>query len=356
VRLVEIELDKLKLDPHNPRLHSVYLTHALPPKPSEKQLMDALAGLPEFQSLLDAITRNVGCFQPPLITADCRVLEGNRRITALKLLRAGEPGNRQWEAVTVHQLTSRIPVEQERALRAKFHLEHALAWDGLSQLIEYTGLAERGGVDALAAALGKPCAYVEPLIVAGRAVRLFSQAHPEAHAPALLEILAGLCGVQSVAPKVAISKAGRCVFTASDEERPREQPFALAQVMRWLAEGRFTAPYEHGGRAFAVKPSKVPTLFRDVRRAGEQAMSYFLEEGGSLAKAVCFLEHGYSDFHREQRRLVKQSQQFLDTLGALRTIRRDEQPDLYRESVAIYNRLAVLLSPRLKEAVYVQSA
>jgi hypothetical protein len=43
----------------------------------------------------------------------------------------------------------------------------------------------------------------------------------------------------------------------------------------------------------------------------------------------------------------------LDILSSLRTIRRDENPDLYREAVAIYNRLAVILSPRQKEAIHV---
>jgi hypothetical protein len=103
-----------------------------------------------------------------------------------------------------------------------------------------------------------------------------------------------------------------------------------------------------------IKRALIPATFRDVRRAGEEALSYFLEEGGSLAKAAYHLDNGYSAFHREQRRLLKHSQQYLDVLGTLRTIRRDENPELYREALAIYHRLAVLLSPRQKEAVHVQ--
>jgi hypothetical protein len=68
--------------------------------------------LPEFQALLDAITRN----------------DGNRRVTALRKLHAADAQNQQWRAVTVHQLGVRIASEQERALRAKFHLENALPW------------------------------------------------------------------------------------------------------------------------------------------------------------------------------------------------------------------------------------
>ena len=354
VRLVEIELDRLKLDPDNPRLHSAYLTHALPSRPNEKQIIQALEGLPEFQALLDAISRNHGCFQPPLITVDHRVLEGNRRVTALRKLHAEDPQSRHWETVTVHQLTARVAPEQERALRSKFHLEHALAWDGLSQLTEYVAMAERDGMDALATMLGKFRSAVEPVVVAGQAVRLFSQTYSESRSQELLWVLVGLCGVREIVPKVMISTAARCIYTARDEERPREQPFTLAQVMKWLAEERFTKPYEEDGRTHTIKRALIPAIFRDVRRAGEEALSYFLEEGGSLAKAAYHLDNGYSAFHREQRRLLKQSQQYLDVLGTLRTIRRDDHPELYREAVAIYHRLSVLLSPRQKEVAHVQ--
>jgi hypothetical protein len=66
VRLVEADISKLKLDPENPRLHSAYLTHDLPAKPTQTQLSAALERLPEFQGLIDALIRNNGCFQPPL--------------------------------------------------------------------------------------------------------------------------------------------------------------------------------------------------------------------------------------------------------------------------------------------------
>jgi hypothetical protein len=354
VRMVEIELDRLKLDPDNPRLHTAYLTHALPTRPSETQIIQALEALPEFEALLDAISRNHGCFQPPLITVDYRVLEGNRRITALRKLQAEDPQNQQWRTVTVHQLTARASPEQERSLRAKFHLEHALAWDGLSQLTEYVAMAERDGTDALATMLGKFRSSVEPVVVAGQAVRLFSKSYAESRSQELLWVLVGLCGVREIVPKVMISTAARCIYTADDEQRPREQPFTLAQIMKWLAEGRFTNPYEEGGKSHVIKRALIPATFRDVRRAGEEALSYFLEEGGSLAKAAYHLENGYSAFHRERQRLIKHSQQYLDVLGTLRTIRRDESPELYREALAIYHRLAVLLSPRQKEAVHVQ--
>jgi hypothetical protein len=90
IRLIEVEVNHLKLDPENPRLHSAYLTHELPARPNEKQIAAVLEQLPEFQALLDAIARNDGVFQPPLITADFRVLEGNRRVTALRKLHAAE--------------------------------------------------------------------------------------------------------------------------------------------------------------------------------------------------------------------------------------------------------------------------
>jgi hypothetical protein len=126
IRLVEVELSKLRLDPDNPRLHSFYLTHELPAEPSQAQLATLLESLPEFQSLVDAIARNRGCFHPPLVTLDMRVLEGNRRVAALRKLATEHRKNNHWQKITVQQLTHRIQLPQEKAVRAKFHLGVAL--------------------------------------------------------------------------------------------------------------------------------------------------------------------------------------------------------------------------------------
>ncbi len=64
IRLIEVELSKLRLDPDNPRLHSAYLTHELSSRPSEKQIAQVLEQLPEFQPLLDSLMRNQGCHSP----------------------------------------------------------------------------------------------------------------------------------------------------------------------------------------------------------------------------------------------------------------------------------------------------
>jgi hypothetical protein len=349
VRLVEVELSRLKLDPENPRLHSAYLTHDLPARPNEKQIAAVLEQLPEFQALLDAITRNDGVFQPPLISADFRVLEGNRRVTALRKLQAADSKHTQWRTVTVHQLGVRIPAEQERALRAKFHLENALPWDALSQLTEYLAVAERDGPDLLATMVGKFRPQIEPLIVAGRAVRRFAETYPGLHSQDLLLILVGLCGVRRIIPEVTFAPSLRIIYTERDEERPQKQPFALQQVCKWLVEGRFTQPYEDGQRTYGIKPAQVPAVFREVRNAGAEVLSFFLEEGGSLAKASAFLQNGYSTLQREQRRALRQTQKYLDLLNGLKTIKQTDTPDLYRQAKACLHRLEQLLGSRHKE-------
>src|SRR5262249_8630690 len=150
-------------------------------EPSQAQLAKILESLPEFQSLVDAIARNRGCFQPPLVTLDMRVLEGNRRVAALRKLAAEHRKSGHWHKITVQQLVHRIQLPQEKGVRAKFHLEGMLAWDGLSQLTEYVAVAEREGADVLATMLGRFRQQLGPLLVAGRSVRKFSQAYPQVH-------------------------------------------------------------------------------------------------------------------------------------------------------------------------------
>jgi hypothetical protein len=347
VRLVEVEVRKLKLDAANPRLHSSYLTHDLPAQPSQSQLAQALEQLPEFQSLHDALVRNEGSFQPPLVTLDLRVLEGNRRVAALRRLRAAHPRQSRWEAVTVHQLTKRVSDAQEKALRAKFHLEGMLAWDGLSQLMEYVAVAERDGADQLAVMLGRFPRQLEPLLVAGRCVRHFSAAYPQVRSQELLWILVGLCGVRRIEPEVVLSRAQRCIFTDNDDERPTQQPFPLAQVLRWLVEGRFTRPYAQAdGRQTQLRPAQLAAAFRRVRQAGEETLAYFLEPDGSLSKAVAFLDSGQETLHWRRKQAINLTHKYLDLLNQLKAIRRDENPELHREAVACYHRLEQLLGIR----------
>jgi hypothetical protein len=89
------------------------------------------------------------------------------------------------------------------------------------------------------------------------------------------------------------------LYTDKDEERPQKQPFTLTQVLKWLVEGRFTQAYEEGSRTDTVKLLDVPAIFCEVRQAGEEALSLFLEEVGSLARASAFLQNGYRALHRE---------------------------------------------------------
>lgn len=347
VRLVEIDVRKLKLDPSNPRLHSSYLTHDLPASPSQSHLAHALEQLPEFQSLMDALVRNEGSFQPPRVTQDLRVLEGNRRVAALRRLRTESSRKSRWESITVHQLTKRITDSQEKAVRAKFHLEGMLAWDGLSQLMEYVAVAERDGADQLAMMLGRFTRQLEPLLVAGQCVRLFSQTYPQVRAQELLWVLVGLCGVKRVEPEVALSRSARCIFTANDEERPTQQSFSLSQIMHWLVEGRFTKPFETSdGRAITLKTRQIAPAFRRVRQAGEETLAYFLEPDGSLAKAIYSLDSGQETIHWRRKQALNLTHKYLDLLNQLKTIRRDEHPELHREAVACYHRLEQLLGIR----------
>ena len=343
IRLTEVEVMKLRLDPENPRLHSAYLTHALPAEPTPAQIARHLEQLPEFQSLYDSLARNDGSFQPPLVTVDLRVLEGNRRVTALRKLRASQTKARRWEHVTVQQLIDRIPAPQEKALRAKFHLEGLLPWDGLSQLTEYLAVAEREGPDLLAMMLGRYRQQIEPLLVAGRCVRRFSQTYTQAGSQDRLWVLVGLCGVRQIEPQVVFSRTTRCIFSDQDETRPPEQPFALEQMMRWIAEGRFTKSYEDGPRLYTIRSGQVPALFRRVRQAGDEALAYFLEPEGCLAKALAVLESGHSTLYREQKQALRLTQKYMELLNKLKAIRREEHADLHREALACYHRLEQLL-------------
>ncbi len=84
-------------------------------------------------------------------------------------------------------------------------------------------------------------------------------------------------------------------------------------------------------------------------------MSLFLEEGGSLAKAMAFLQTGYSALHSEQQRALRRTQRYLDLLNGMKTIKQNETPDLYREAKACLHRLEQLIGSKRKEAAHVHA-
>jgi hypothetical protein len=357
VRLVEVELSKLRLDPENPRLHSAYLTHALPADPTQKQIEAVLAALPEAKSLTDALIRNEGCFTAPLVSSDFRALEGNRRIAALRRLRAESPRSTRWTKLTVQQVTVKLTPDQEKAVRAKYHLEGIVPWDGLSQLTEYAALAERerNGAETVAEMLGRFPKDVEPLLVAGRCLRTFSRQYPQVRSSEALWVIAGLCGVKHVAPSIACSRSTRFLFTDSDETRPEKQPYATAKIFRWVAEGRFTTPYAADGRQTIIRISQVPAQFRRVLLAGGEPLALFCEEGGSLAKAVASLDGAGHTVYSKHRRALQLTRTFVDLLNEMPAIRREETPELYRDALSCYQRLGILLGVPKKEKAYVHA-
>ena len=76
--------------------------------------------------------------------------------------------------------------------------------------------------------VGKFRPQIEPLIVAGRAVRRFAETYPDLRSQDLLLILVGLCGVRWIIPEVTFAPSLRVICTDNDEERPQRQPFPLA--------------------------------------------------------------------------------------------------------------------------------
>lgn len=356
VRFVEVELAKLRLDAENPRLHSAYLTHDLPSNPSQKQIEAALVKLPEFDALVDSLARNEGCFHAPLVTEDLRVLEGNRRVVAMRRVHAEHPKTPRWQKVTVQQTVGKVPEKVERVVRAKYHLENALPWDGLSQLVEYAAVAEREGPDRLATMLGRYRNQIEPLLVAGRCIQAFSEQQPKVRSAEALWVLAGLCGVKQIEPKVAISRTTRFIYSDDDEERPARQPYPTARFFQWIAEGRFTRPHEEGGKEYQVKAAQVPAAFRRVREAGDEALAYFLEPGGGLAKAIALLESNDPTPYRQHQRALMLTRKYIDLLCQIKPIRREDSPDLHRDATTAYLRLEQLLGLDRKEVPRVHAS
>jgi hypothetical protein len=131
VRRVSFEVDRLKLDPNNPRLGFLLSQRSLPA--TDPDLHEMLWDLDPLKSLYQSILQNGGLIVDPIIHADGDVVEGNCRTVCLRELRKKYPSDSRWEKVWVRVLPKGVSDEQVMLLLGEIHIAGKIEWRALDQ-------------------------------------------------------------------------------------------------------------------------------------------------------------------------------------------------------------------------------
>lgn len=133
----KIGIDKLELDPLNPRI-SFFKDNQIVDTLTNDQIIFALTNKkPEaFRKLRDSIHNNKGIISPIWVelleteqNEKYKVIEGNTRVVIYQQLQIEEPNEENWKNILCYILPQEIDNEQKDFIRLQSHLRGATEWD-----------------------------------------------------------------------------------------------------------------------------------------------------------------------------------------------------------------------------------
>ena len=138
INVMQIKIDKIKLDELNPRI-SFYRDNQVTDKDlSEDEIIFALTNKkPEaFRKLMDSIHNNKGIIYPIWVETikeernkKYKVIEGNTRVVIYQKLKQEEPNEERWKTILCNILPNEIDNEQKNFIRLLSHLRGTTEWD-----------------------------------------------------------------------------------------------------------------------------------------------------------------------------------------------------------------------------------
>ena len=130
IKKCEIEQNKLKFYPENPRVYSVLNINNY--VPTQKEIEELMCKKEHVKRLKESIKSNGGLIDPIIVRdGDFVVLEGNSRLAAYRMLCAQDPI--KWSKIKVMLLPKDIPDSAVFALIGQYHIIGRKDWEPYEQ-------------------------------------------------------------------------------------------------------------------------------------------------------------------------------------------------------------------------------
>ena len=141
-----IPIEKVRLNPENPRIRFLLQQKGNSKSPSEAALIEIIRDQPGYDGLQKAIRKAGGIYDPIIISHDGLVVEGNTRAAVFKVLKKGNSSDAKWRNIPVHRLPRNVPASALALLMASYHVGGKTVWrayakaDHIHQLKSVYGL------------------------------------------------------------------------------------------------------------------------------------------------------------------------------------------------------------------------
>lgn len=128
-----VDLTKIKLDPHNPRIRYLAETKGIAPK-TNKEISALLLEDQDIRHLYNDIKREKGLHDPILVNKDGTIIEGNSRAACyLTLQLKDKSANGRWDEIPARVLCVQMSAEKVSTLQAYYHIRRKNNWAAYAQ-------------------------------------------------------------------------------------------------------------------------------------------------------------------------------------------------------------------------------
>jgi len=128
VRNEEAPLERLRLDPRNPRIANTVALRFDTSRQFETMIEDLLWSDPEVRDLYRQVLVNQGLVERIIVKPDYTVVEGNCRLVVYRKLRQNQPHEPRWSKVPSRMLPEEISEREVALLLAQLHVQGKNKW------------------------------------------------------------------------------------------------------------------------------------------------------------------------------------------------------------------------------------
>src|ERR1700687_2676967 len=144
--LVEVDPDKVKLDPTNPRV-GFSMRQLDEEERNEGACTLLLTSQEDTEALKRSIVLSGGVQEPIYLRADGRIAEGNRRVVALRAAKEEFPGDPRFAKLPAWRIPEDTPESLIQDLLNEIHLGSVRAWAPYEKALQMRGLMDGGLIE-----------------------------------------------------------------------------------------------------------------------------------------------------------------------------------------------------------------
>jgi hypothetical protein len=126
-----VPVTSIRLNPENPRIR--FLLRQMGGKKDATGIMALVKAQPNYDSLQKAIRKAGGLHDPPIVSHDGLVIEGNTRVAAVTTLHEGAKTDPRWRNVPIVRLSPTVGANAMAMLMAAYHIAGKTVWRPFAQ-------------------------------------------------------------------------------------------------------------------------------------------------------------------------------------------------------------------------------